>query len=85
MELISSMTIMEFIEYIKYLSDELIKEQKEKQEENLFQVWLHKEWEKSFKDFKGEILKKAKKKNIKMTKKEETESINKAERILGRR
>lgn len=84
MELISSMTIVEFNEYIKYLSDDLIKEQKEKQEEYLFQVWLHKEWEKSFKDFKEGILKKSNEKNIKMTEKEEEDSIKKAERILGR-
>ena len=81
------MSIDEFAEYIKYLSDELLKEQKERQEEQLFQIWLHKVWDKDFLPWKKEILGKANKKIEKkerMTKEEEEENINKAEKILGR-
>lgn len=81
------MSINEFIEYIQYLSDDLIKEQKEKQEEQLFQVWLHKVYDKSYADWKKEVIKgtkKQRKKKERMTEEMEEKSIEKAEKILGK-
>lgn len=81
------MTAVEFVEYIKYLSDELLREQEEKQEEQLFQVWLHKVYDKTYQDWKKEVLNKTNKKiknNEKMTKEMEEKAIEKAETILGR-
>lgn len=87
------MNLYQFAEYIQYLSDELVKEQKEKQEEQLFQVWLHKVYDKNYPDWKKEVMKNVKNKknnnnnnksNEKMTREQEKENIKKAERILGR-
>ncbi len=83
------MSAIRFAEYVQFLGKELLEEKKEKQEEQLFQVWLHKVYEKSYPEWKKEVLSKTKKKiskeNMKMTEKQEKENINKAERILGRR
>lgn len=81
------MTAIEFVEYIQYLSDEMIKEQKKKQEEQLFNVWLHKVYDKTYPEWKKEVLNKTNKKiknNEKMTKEMEEKAIEKAETILGR-
>lgn len=81
------MTAIEFVEYIQYLSDELLREQKEKQEEQIFQVWLHKVYDKSYAEWKKEVLNKNNEKiknNEKMTKEMEEKAIEKAETILGR-
>ena len=81
------MTAVEFVEYIQYLSDELLREQEEKQEEQLFNVWLHKVYDKTYPEWKKEVLNKTNRKieNEKMTEEEERENISKAERILGRK
>ena len=81
------MTAVELVEYIQYLSDELLREQEEKQEEQLFNVWLHKVYDKTYPEWKKEVLNKTNRKieNEKMTEEEERENISKAERILGRK
>lgn len=53
---------------------------KEKKEEDLWQIWLHKDIDKEFEDFKKEV--EESNSNKKMSEKQEKENIEKAERIL---
>ena len=92
MRLIGDMTPSQLNEYLQYISKELIRENEEKQEEILFQTWLHKVWDKTYPQFKKEALKlntksfrQRNKHEEVMSKEEEQANIEKAERILGRR
>ncbi len=49
-------------------------------EEDLWQIWLHKDIDKDFIEFKKEVEESSKKQR--MSKKQEKENIEKAERIL---
>ncbi|ABK61496.1 MULTISPECIES: hypothetical protein [Clostridium] len=71
------MDFEELTDFILYL----IKEQRE---EDLWQIWLHKDIDKDFEEWKKEIQFKQSTTNKKMTKDQEKENILKAERILGR-
>ncbi|KEH96843.1 peptide methionine sulfoxide reductase [Clostridium botulinum C/D str. BKT12695] len=71
------MDFEELTDFILYL----IKEQRE---EDLWQIWLHKDIDKDFQEWKKEIQSKQNVTNKKMSKDQEKENILKAERILGR-
>ena len=53
---------------------------KKQREEDLWQIWLHKDIDKEFEDFKKEV--EESNSNKKMSEKQEKENIEKAERIL---
>lgn len=53
---------------------------KKQREEDLWQIWLHKDIDKEFEEFKKEVEESSKKQR--MSKKQEKENIEKAERIL---
>lgn len=53
---------------------------KKQREEDLWQIWLHKDIDKDFIEFKKEVEESSKKQR--MSKKQEKENIEKAERIL---
>lgn len=74
---ISSIDFEELTDFILYL----IKEQRE---EDLWQIWLHKDIDQDFETWKKEIQSKQSTTKKKMTKEQEKENIEKAERILGR-
>ncbi|WP_242954807.1 peptide methionine sulfoxide reductase [Clostridium massiliodielmoense] len=57
---------------------------KEQREEDLWQIWLHKDIDKDFQEWKKEIQSKQSVTNKKMSKDQEKANIEKAERILGR-
>lgn len=71
------MDFEELTDFILYL----IKEQRE---EDLWKIWLHKDIDKDFQEWKKEI--ECRKNSVckRMSKKEEKANIQKAERILGR-
>ncbi len=69
------MDFEELTDFILYL----IKEQRE---EDLWKIWLHKDIDKDFEEWKKEI--ECRKACKRMSKKEEKANIQKAERILGR-
>lgn len=71
------MDFEELTDFILYL----IKEQRE---EELWQIWLHKDIDKDFQEWKNEIESKQNVTNKKMTKEQEKTNIEKAEKILGR-
>lgn len=71
------MDFEELTDFILYL----IQEQRE---EDLWQIWLHKWIEKDFEEWKKEINSKNVVTNKKLSKEQEKENIDKAERILGR-
>ncbi|KEH97215.1 hypothetical protein [Clostridium botulinum] len=71
------MDMQELTDFILYL----IKEQRE---EDLWQIWLHKDIDQDFETWKKEIQAKQKVTNKKMNKDQEKANIEKAERILGR-
>lgn len=53
---------------------------KKQREEDLWQIWLHKDIDKEFEEFKKEV--EESNSNRRMSKKQEKENIEKAERIL---
>lgn len=53
---------------------------KKKREEDLWQIWVHKDIDKEFEEWKKEI--EESNSNKRMSKKQEKENIEKAERIL---
>ncbi|PVE16846.1 peptide methionine sulfoxide reductase [Clostridium perfringens] len=67
---------MDFEELTDFLMH-LIKKQRE---ENLWQIWLHKDIDKEFEEFKKEV--EESNSNRRMSKKQEKQNIEKAERIL---
>ncbi|MDK0558288.1 peptide methionine sulfoxide reductase [Clostridium perfringens] len=67
---------MDFEELTDFLMH-LIKKQRE---EDLWQIWLHKDIDKEFEEFKKEV--EESNLNRRMSKKQEKENIEKAERIL---
>ncbi|AXH51945.1 peptide methionine sulfoxide reductase [Clostridium perfringens] len=67
---------MDFEELTDFLMH-LIKKQRE---EDLWQIWLHKDIDKEFEEFKKEV--EESNSNRRMSKKQEKQNIEKAERIL---
>ena len=65
------------------LSDFILKLFKEENEEELYETWLHKERELSFKDFKNKYVKQSSKtKHRSLSKEEEQENIRHAMRFI---
>ncbi|KEH93221.1 hypothetical protein [Clostridium botulinum] len=71
------MDMQELTDFILYLIKEQI-------EEDLWQIWLHKDIDQDFETWKKEIQSKKSVTNRKMSKDQEIANIEKAERILGR-
>ena len=71
------MNMQELADFILYLINE-------QREEDLWQIWLHKWIDKDFEVWKEEIQSKQQTSNKKMDKTQEKQSIEKAEKILGR-
>ncbi|NEZ46497.1 peptide methionine sulfoxide reductase [Clostridium niameyense] len=71
------MDFEELTDFILYL----IKEQRE---EDIWNIWLHKDIDKDFQEWKKEIECRKNSACKRMSKKEEKANIQKAERILGR-
>ncbi|MGV2640609.1 peptide methionine sulfoxide reductase [Clostridium perfringens] len=67
------MNFEELTDFLMYLIDK-------QREEDLWQIWLHKDIDKDFIEFKKEVEESSKKQR--MSKKQEKENIEKAERIL---
>ncbi|HAT4156635.1 TPA: peptide methionine sulfoxide reductase [Clostridium perfringens] len=67
------MNFEELTDFIMYLIDK-------QREEDLWQIWVHKDIDKDFIEFKKEVEESNKKQR--MSKKQEKENIEKAERIL---
>ncbi|ELC8435091.1 peptide methionine sulfoxide reductase [Clostridium perfringens] len=67
------MNFEELTDFLMYLIDK-------QREEDLWQIWVHKDIDKDFIEFKKEVEESNKKQR--MSKKQEKENIEKAERIL---
>ncbi|ELC8400420.1 peptide methionine sulfoxide reductase [Clostridium perfringens] len=67
------MNFEELTDFLMYLIDK-------QREEDLWQIWVHKDIDKDFIEFKKEVEESSKKQR--MSKKQEKENIEKAERIL---
>ncbi|MBO3333478.1 peptide methionine sulfoxide reductase [Clostridium perfringens] len=67
------MNLEELTDFLMYLIDK-------QREEDLWQIWVHKDIDKDFIEFKKEVEESNKKQR--MSKKQEKENIEKAERIL---
>lgn len=66
----------EYRSFIGYLIEETI-------EEKLWELWIHKDIEESFEDFKKKSMKKGKPKSKTLSKEEEDKIMRKAENILN--